>query len=79
MMSIEVTRGSNESNTSVLRRFTKRVQGSGLVRRTRNLRFHLRSQSELKKKKDALKRLKRRAEFERLWKLGKIKNDFHAK
>lgn len=79
MMAIEVNKTANESNASLLRRFSKRVQGAGLVRKVRGERFHLRNKSELKKKQDALKRLKKRTEYARLYKLGKIKNDPHKK
>ncbi|MBP9856241.1 MAG: hypothetical protein KBC48_03015 [Candidatus Pacebacteria bacterium] len=79
MMTIEVSKTNNESNSSLLRRFSKRVQGLGLVRKVRNERFHTRTKSALKKKQDALKKLKKRAEYQRLWKLGKIKNDYPKK
>ena len=69
--SIEVKRESSESNSSVMRRFSKRVQGSGIIRRVKSLRAVERPQSHYKKKKSALKRLTRRAEYERLKKLGK--------
>ncbi len=80
-MAIEVSKVSNESNASLLRRFSKRVQGTGIVRKVRTSRFHLRSKSKLKKKQDALKRLKKRADYDRLFKLGKIKpkNDYSKK
>lgn len=80
-MAIEVTKTTNESNASLLRRFSKRVSGTGLVRKVRGSRFHLRTKSELKKKQDALKKLKKRDEYERLFKLGKLKpkNDFRKK
>ncbi len=68
---IQVTREQNESNSSVLRRFSKRVQGSGIIRQVKSLRAAERPQSHYKKKKSALKRLTRRAEYERLKKLGK--------
>lgn len=78
-MTIEVSKTNNESNSSLLRRFSKRVQGLGLVRKVRGERFHTRAKSALKKKNDALKKLKKRAEYQRLWKLGKIKNDYPKK
>lgn len=78
-MAIEVNKNANESTASLLRRFSKKVQGSGLVRQVRNSRFSDRTKSELKKKQDALKKLARRAEYERLWKLGKIKHDYGKK
>ncbi len=68
---IEVKREANESNSSVLRRFSKRVQGAGIIRRVKSRRAAERSQSHYKKKRSALKRLTRRAEYERLKKLGK--------
>ncbi len=80
-MAIEVTKMANESNASLLRRFSKRMQGAGVVRKVRGERFHLRTKSELKKKQDALKKLKKRVEYERLFKLGKLKpkNDLSKK
>lgn len=68
---IEIKREEGESSSSVLRRFQKRVQGAGIVRRVKKLRATERPQSHYKKKKSALKRLERRATYERLKKLGK--------
>lgn len=77
-MAIEVSKNSTESTASLLRRFSKKIQGAGLVRQVRGSRFSLRTKSALKKKQDALKKLARRAHYEQLYKLGKIKND-HGK
>lgn len=73
MDTIEISRNSGESNASVIRRFTKRVQSSSIIRKARNRRYASRTKSELKKKQDALKRLAKRTEYERMKKLGKIK------
>ena len=70
---VEVARGSEENNVSVLRRFTKRVQGAGVLGRVRENRFFERTASPYKRKQQALKRLERRAKFSELTKLGKIK------
>ena len=72
MGNVKVERGGNENNLSILRRFTKRVQGSGILRRVRNERYHSRTLSENVKKKQALKSLGKREKFEELVKLGKI-------
>jgi ribosomal protein S21 len=72
MIKIEVKRDSTESTSSVLRRFSKRVQGSGIVRRAKALRFTERPLSHYKKKKAALVKLERRTAYERLKKLGKV-------
>lgn len=71
MIAVEVTRASGETSVSLMRRFSKRMQSAGSVRRAKSLRYHSRNQSELALKKRALKRMKRLAEIERLKKLGK--------
>lgn len=79
MIRIEVVRESNESNSSVLRRFSKRVQGSGVVRKAKSLKSLERPLSTYKRKKRALKRIARRTEVEYLKKLGKIANEPYPK
>jgi len=74
MSAIEVKRAASESNANLLRRFTKRVQTSGNLRRARDLQFSKRNKSPLKHKQDALKRIVKRATTNRLRKLGKIKD-----
>ena len=74
MSAIEVKRTASESNANLLRRFTKRVQTSGVLRRARSLKFSQRNKSELKSKQEALKRIKKRTDTDRLRKLGKIKD-----
>lgn len=71
---IEVVKGANETNMSLMRRFSKRVSGAGLVRKTRNARYNERPKSDLKRKNEALKRMAKRTAYERLKKLGKIKD-----
>ena len=69
---IEVTKTENESNSSLLRRFTKRLQGSGVLRHVRGQQYITRPESKFKKKARALKRIMKKKEFERLTKLGRI-------
>mgnify|MGYP007111972237 CR=1 FL=1 len=73
METIAITKTHGESNASVIRRFTKRAQSSNIVRKARGRRYATRTKSELKKKQDALKRMTKRAQYERLKKLGKLK------
>lgn len=70
---VEVVKNQNEANINLIRRFTKRVQGSGVLKHARKLRFYKRQESGLKKKGRALKRIVKQKERERLKKLGKIK------
>jgi ribosomal protein S21 len=72
MINVQVEKQGTENSISVIRRFTKRVQGSGILRRARANRFYGRSASQLTKKKKALNGLNRRAKREELIKLGKI-------
>ena len=72
MINVEITKTGSENNTSALRKFTKRVQGSGVLNRVRSLRYKERLPSKYTKKKKALKKIIRRAEIDRLIKLGKM-------
>lgn len=68
----EVTKNDNESAINLIRRFSKRVQGTGLIQSTRKNRYHSRQKSKLVTRKGALKRLARREEVQELIKLGKM-------
>lgn len=68
---IEVRKNSNENNSGVLRRFSRRIQESGIIRKVKGSRYNLRQESKLKIKKSALKKIERRKEIEKLRKLGK--------
>ena len=41
----------NENNSSVLRRFSRRIQESGIIRKVKGTRYNLRKESKLKVKK----------------------------
>jgi len=69
---VEVVKGPNENNLSVLRRFTKRVQGSGILPKVRSKRYSDRNKSENVKKAKTLAKLKRKEEINELIKLGKM-------
>jgi len=63
---------ASETNLSLIRRFSRRLQSSGVVRRAKSHRYSERPLSNFKKKKSALAKLKRRTDIERLKKLGLI-------
>lgn len=75
----EVTRNGAESNANLIRRFTKRVQTSNVLKKARILKYASRAKSDLKKKREALKKIAKRAEIDKLRKLGKIKDVFYRK
>lgn len=72
MINVEVEKTNNESNANLIRRFTKRVQGSGVLPRVRSLRYAERKASPYVKKKRTLKGLRARTERAKQIKLGKI-------
>jgi hypothetical protein len=71
MINVEITRNANENAMSVIRRFTRKVQSSGVIPRKRSLRYNTRVQSHYKIKMHTLKGLKNKAEMAELIKLGK--------
>lgn len=70
---VEVKKNPNENNTSVLRRFSRRMQESNIIQKVKGSRYNERKESKLKVKRSTLKRLVKRAANEKLRKLGKIK------
>ncbi len=68
----EVTRNGSENALGVLRRFTKKVQGAGILPRVRSIRYNQRVLSAYKTKMKTLKAIKRRAEVQELIKMGKM-------
>ena len=72
MINIEVDKNNNENNISLLRRFTKRVQGSGILPRIRSIRYKERKLSAYKTKMKTLKSIRRKEEIAELIKMGKM-------
>ncbi len=69
---VEITRNPNENALSTLRRFTKKVQSSGVLPRVRSLRYNERELSHYKTKMKTLESMKRKADIQELIKLGKM-------
>ena len=72
MINAEVVKTGNENNLNLIRRFTKKVQGSGVLPRVRSIRYASRKMSQYVKHKKTMKVLKRREEVSELLKLGKM-------
>jgi ribosomal protein S21 len=68
---IEVKKNTNENNMSLVRRFSRKVQESGIIQKVKGKRYSERPLSKLKVKQATLKRLARRKNNEKLAKLGK--------
>ena len=71
MINVHITRNAGENALGVLRRFTRKVQSSGVIPRKRSIRYASRVQSPYKVKMKTLKGINRKAELAELIKLGK--------
>ena len=71
-MALEVKKQEREKAQSLVRRFGKRVQQSGILIRARKARFRHRPKSRQAKKRAALRREELRKEYKKLKKLGKL-------
>jgi hypothetical protein len=80
-INIEIKKNSNESNASILRRFTKKVQGSGVLPRVRSIRYASRKLSPYKTKVQRLASIAKKTEIEELIRMGKMadRNDAQSR
>jgi ribosomal protein S21 len=69
---VEVKKNNQESIANLIRRFTKRVQGSGIITRLRKERYYKRTKSDTVNRVSKLKKLEKKAKYEKLLKLGKV-------
>lgn len=72
---IQVKRKERETAESLIRRFSRRVQQSGVLKQVRKLRFRAAEQSKGKRRAEALYKTEIRKEIERLKKMGKFDED----
>ena len=75
-MPLEVEKKGKESPQSLVRRFSKAVKKSGILKEARKRRFKQRPLSEKAQKEAALKRERVREEYQKKDKLGLIKNKY---
>ena len=80
-INIEIEKNSNESNASMLRRFTKKVQGSGVLPRIRSIRYSKRKLSPYKVKMQRLSSIALKKDIEELIRMGKMadRNDAQSR
>jgi len=69
-VAIAVKRRNGENTRSLLRRFSRRIQQSGILVRARKARFYEKNKSKREKRASALRREKIKAEKDKLKKLG---------
>jgi len=72
---VEVKKKKVESFESLLRRFHKKLQQSGLILQTKKIRYFERPKSKTKIKREALRRIEIKSERDYLRKIGKLKEE----
>ncbi|MCC7500214.1 hypothetical protein IT396_00145 [Candidatus Nomurabacteria bacterium] len=68
----EVRKNDAENDVNLIRRFSKRVQGVGLIQGLRKRRYHARDMSSAVRRKKTLKAISRREYVQEQIKLGKM-------
>lgn len=71
-VNVQVQKNEKESSANVIRRFTKRMQNAGIVRRMRDNRYYERTKSDNVRRTARLKKLAKKEAYEHDLKLGKI-------
>ncbi|MDB5188944.1 MAG: hypothetical protein JWM92_542 [Candidatus Nomurabacteria bacterium] len=69
---IEIKRNATENALGVIRRFSRKMQESGIILKVKGQRYAVRPMSKLAEKNMKVRRLARRVEVEKLKKLGKM-------
>jgi len=72
---IEVKKKERETTESLIRRFSRRMQQSGVLMQVRRSRFKKEEKSKTKKKEEALYKIKIRKEIDKLKKMGKFDDE----
>ena len=69
---VEIKKNNNENGASTVRRFTRRMQETEIVKLVKSRRYVTRKPSKLSLKDGALKKIAKRAMYEKMRKLGKL-------
>lgn len=72
MINVKVEGSTSESNSNILRRFSRRSRYSGVVQKARSLQSRIRPMSKARRKKEKLRKLDRLEVIDRQIKLGKM-------
>tara|TARA_B100000745_G_scaffold20507_1_gene14130 strand:- start:8067 stop:8327 length:261 start_codon:yes stop_codon:yes gene_type:complete len=78
-VNIQVEKTGSENTGAVLRKYTQRMRSAGLVQKMRKIRYRSRPLSPGARKRAALRKIQRRADFEQLIKEGKLSENVRGK
>ena len=69
-MAFDIKKNERETNLSLVRRFSKRIKESGILRSAKKARFAQRPKSKTKRKAAALRRIEKTKEYDHKAKMG---------
>lgn len=72
---IQVKKKDNETSESLIRRFSRRIQQSGVLMQARKKRFNAKRKSKKQKRDDALYKVRIRKEINKLKKIDKFNDE----
>lgn len=72
-INVDISKKEKENTLGVMKRFTQQVRSAGVVPKLKSLKFQERTPSSLKRKQQALRRIKKTSERDFMRKLGKVK------
>jgi ribosomal protein S21 len=70
-MALEIRKQEHETTQGLIRRFTKKLQQSGILVRARRVRFRAKKESEMTKRENALIRERMKKHYKKMAKMGK--------
>ena len=70
---VDIKKTKSDNNLGLLRKFSRKVKTSGVLQKKRSLRYHDRTDSDFKRKQNALNKIEKRVEYEKKEKMGLIK------
>lgn len=71
---VDIKKNKKDNAVGMLRKFTRKMRNSGVLRKKRSLRYFERSKSDFQKKEDKLTKLQKQKDFERKEKLGLVQD-----
>ena len=74
-MAIAIKKRNGENTRSLLRRFSRRIQQSGILIRARKARFYEKDRSKRERRSSAIRRERVKGEKEKLKKLGLLEEE----
>ena len=73
MINVTVVKHGTENSMALIRRFQKRVQGAGIIRKVKASRYHERVKSKTKRRVSAIRRIVKKEKTLEMERMGLIK------